>query len=144
MQLAEALDLGGIRPVPVRSGNLEDGREPLELRVREEEAEVLAHFALADVGVAVPVRTEPGGGVVHVQSAQAVEARGVKPLEDVTLLAMLRGAAMLIDETLNFLEARDDAFLARGAAALLIRLGEIREFAAQFIKIEVTHSGPHP
>ena len=83
-------------------------------------------------------------GTALLQRAQAVEARGVKSLEDVTLLAMLRGAAMLIGETLNFLEARDDAFLARGASALLFGLSEIREFVAQFIKVEVTHSGPHP
>jgi len=44
---------------------------------------------------------------------------------------MLRGAAMLIDETLNFLKARDDAFLTRGASALLSGWRN-REFVAQF------------
>ncbi len=57
---------------------------------------------------------------------------------------MLRDAAVLIGETLNLLEACDDAFFARGASSLLFGLSKIREFIPQLIKVEVTHSGPHP
>ena len=38
--------------------------------------------------------------------AQAVKAHGIKPLEDVAIFPMLRGAAVLLDKTLDFLEAR--------------------------------------
>ena len=51
---------------------------------------------------------------------------------------------MCLDETLNLLEARDDPLLAWRATALLFRLGEIVEFGAQFVEVEVTHSGPRP
>ena len=51
-----------------------------------------------------------------VQLAETVEAHGIQPLEDVAILAVLRGAAVLLDETLNFLEAGDDALLARRPA----------------------------
>ena len=40
------------------------------------------------------------------QRAQAVEAHGIEPLEDVAVFAMLRGAAVLLDKALDLLEAR--------------------------------------
>ncbi|MGB3486512.1 MAG: hypothetical protein WBA62_00270 [Xanthobacteraceae bacterium] len=55
--------------------------------------------------------------------AQLIETHGIQPFEDVTILAMLRGAAMLVDETLNLLEPGDDPFLARRPAGFLLCLG---------------------
>jgi len=46
----------------------------LDAWVSEEDAEPFAHEAGADVRVAVAVRAERRGGVVHVQAAQALEA----------------------------------------------------------------------
>ena len=56
------------------------------------------------------------------QLAQTIEAHGIQPLEDVAVFAMLRRAAVLLDETLNFLEAGDDPLLARRPARFLLRL----------------------
>jgi len=56
------------------------------------------------------------------QLAQTVEADGIQPLEDIAVLAVPWGAAVLLNETLNLLEARDDAFLARRATGLVLRL----------------------
>jgi hypothetical protein len=42
--------------MPVRARNLEVDRKPLQLRVREEDAELLAHQPLADVVVAIAIR----------------------------------------------------------------------------------------
>jgi len=44
--------------MPVRSGNLEERWQPLQLRVCKEDAEVLAEQAFADVVVAVAIRAE--------------------------------------------------------------------------------------
>jgi hypothetical protein len=49
-------------------------RERLQLRVCEEDPELLAHQPVADVVVAVAVRAERRLRVVHVEAAQAVEA----------------------------------------------------------------------
>jgi hypothetical protein len=56
-----------VGPVAIRAGNLEVGRQTLELRMREEDAELLAEQAVADVVVAVSIRPERGLRVVHVQ-----------------------------------------------------------------------------
>ena len=55
-------------------------------------------------------------GAAIVQLAQAIEAHGIQPLEDVAVFPVLRGAAVLFDEPLNLLEAGDDALLARRPA----------------------------
>jgi hypothetical protein len=55
------------------AGNLEVRRQLLQLRVREEDAELLAHQPVADVVVPVSVRAERHLGVVHVQAAEPVE-----------------------------------------------------------------------
>ena len=55
--------------------------------------------------------------------ADAVEADGIKPLEDVAILAVHRRAPMLLEETLDFFESGDDPFLAWGPARFLLRLG---------------------
>jgi hypothetical protein len=78
------------------------------------------------------------------QRAQPVETHGIEPLENVSVLPMLWGAAVFLHKSLNFLEAGDDAFLKGRATALLLRLREVVEFGAQFVEVEVTHSGPHP
>jgi len=44
--------------VPVRSGNFQERRQALELRMCQENAEVLAEQAFADVVVAVAIRAE--------------------------------------------------------------------------------------
>jgi hypothetical protein len=56
---------------------------------------------------------------------QAVEAHGEKPLEDVSVFPVLGGAAMLLDELLDFLKSGYDALLARRASALRLRRGEL-------------------
>ena len=73
VQLLEALHLVCIRAVTVRPGGLQDGREALDARVREEDRELLPSWPLADVRVAVAVRPELGGRVVDVEAAEAVE-----------------------------------------------------------------------
>ena len=78
------------------------------------------------------------------KSAQPVETDGVEPLEDVAVLAVLGSVAVLLHEALDFLEPRDDPLLARGAPDLLRRLGEVGQFVAQLVEVEVTHSGLRP
>lgn len=53
---------------------------------------------------------------------------------------MLRRASILLDEPLDLFEARDKAFLAGRASALLLRLRKFREFLGQFVEIRVIHS----
>jgi hypothetical protein len=62
-------------------------------------------------------------GAAADQFAQAIEAHGIEPFEDVAIFAMLRRAAMLVDEPLNLFKAGDDALLARCPAGRLGRLG---------------------
>jgi hypothetical protein len=81
-------------------------------------------------------------GSAFLQRAQTIQAHGIQSLEDVPVFTMLRNTPMLFDKTLDFLEARDDAFLARRASALLLGLGEFVEFGAQFV--EISHSVPRP
>jgi hypothetical protein len=75
---------------------------------------------------------------------KAVEAHGIEPFEDIPILPMLRSMTVFLDEALDFFESGDDALFARGALALFLRLGEVVEFGAQFVQVEVTHSVPHP
>ena len=72
--------------------------------------------------------------------AQAVEAHGVNPLENVPVLSMLGSTAVFLEESLDVLEARDDAFLARRPTARLFRRRELLEFRAQFVEVDLTHS----
>ena len=76
--------------------------------------------------------------------AQAIKTHGIESLENIAVFSVLWGAAISIDKTLNLLKARDDTFLTGRATAFLLRLSKIVEFRAQFIKVEITHSGPHP
>jgi hypothetical protein len=54
--------------------------------------------------------------------ANAIEAHGIQPLEDVAVFPVLRGTAMLLDETLNLLKACDDTLFARRPARVFLRL----------------------
>src|SRR2546421_4583002 len=58
----------------VGAGNLEESRQLLQLRMREENAEPLTEQALADVVVPVAVRPERGLRVVHMQRPEPLEA----------------------------------------------------------------------
>ena len=78
------------------------------------------------------------------QCAQAVEAHGIKPLENIALFAMLGGVAMLFDKALYFLETGDDALFARRAAALLLRLRELSSSARSSSRSRSAHSAPRP
>jgi hypothetical protein len=53
----------------VFAGHLEDCRQSLQARVRQKDAELLAHDSLPDVRVAVAVRAELVHGVVYMQGA---------------------------------------------------------------------------
>jgi hypothetical protein len=50
--------------------------------------------------------------------AKTVKPHGVEALEDIAIFAVQGRAPVLFDEALDVLEARDDAFLLRGASAL--------------------------
>src|SRR5437879_4864801 len=66
-------DLVGVRALAVGAGHLEDDGQTLQLRIREEDAQPFADQALADVVVAIAIRSERCFGVVRVQCTQSVE-----------------------------------------------------------------------
>src|SRR4029078_5137884 len=70
----QLLHLLGVGSVTVRTGNLEQRGQALELRVPEEDRHPLADQAVAGVVVPVAVRAERRLRVVRVQAAQSVEA----------------------------------------------------------------------
>jgi hypothetical protein len=90
MEFFQFPDLLRVRAVPVRSGNLQERRQPLELRMCQEDAEILAEQAFADVVVAVAVRAERRLRVVRVQRAQSVESDQLVELSEdaIELLAV--------------------------------------------------------
>ena len=94
MEVAELLDLVRVRSVAVRARDLEDRRQPLQLRVAEENAHACGDLALAEVRVAVAVRAERRRGVVHVQRPQPVEA---DPLLDLVDAGVQRRAVRHVD-----------------------------------------------
>jgi hypothetical protein len=57
---------------------------------------------------------------------------------------MLRGTAVLLDESLDLLESGDDALHARRASGLLLGLGEFGKLCGQFVEVGITHSDPPP
>jgi len=59
--------------VAVRAGHLEQCGQALQLRVPEEDRQLVADQAVADVVVPVAVRAERRLRVVHVQATQTVE-----------------------------------------------------------------------
>ena len=60
--------------MPVGPWDLEQGREALQLRVSEEDRELVAHQAVADVVVPVAVRAERRLGVVGMECTEAIQA----------------------------------------------------------------------
>ena len=80
------------------------------------------------------------------QLAQAIEAHGIQPLEDVAVLAVLRSAAVLLDETLNLLEAGDDPLFARRPACASVCLDlDAKLFEKRVILFgEPRHAQPPP
>jgi hypothetical protein len=74
VEVAELLDLVRVRSVAVGARDLEDRRQPLELRMCEEDAHLVADLALADVCMPVAVRAQRCRCVVHVQGSKPVEA----------------------------------------------------------------------
>jgi hypothetical protein len=76
--------------------------------------------------------------------AKTLESHGIEPFKDVAIFPVLRSTTVFLDKALDFFKPGDDAHFARGATALFLRLGEIVEFGAQFVQIEVTHSAHHP
>src|SRR5689334_2453398 len=73
VELLRLSHLVGVGSVSVAAGDLEQRRQLLQLRMSEEDAELLADHALADVVVPVAVGAERRLRVVHVQRAQPVE-----------------------------------------------------------------------
>jgi hypothetical protein len=69
MKLSQLRDLVRVRAVTVLAWNLENRGQALEARVGQEDPELVAEDALADVRVAVAVRAQLRLGVVHVQGA---------------------------------------------------------------------------
>ena len=66
MQVAELAHFVCVRPVAVLPRHLEDGGQTLEPSIAEEDPELLAQHAFADVCMAVAVRAQLRGRVVHV------------------------------------------------------------------------------
>ena len=84
---------------------------------------------------------------VIVLLADTVKAHGIKALEDVAVLPMTGSAAMRINESLDLLEARDDALLARRAACRLLRLDDDAELGEQGLVLVgefLIHRPPRP
>ena len=80
-------------------------------------------------------------GAALLEGANAVQPNGVEPFEDIAVLAVLRRAAMLLDETLDLFEARDDPLFSRRSAGRLVRRCEVGELACQFVEVDVSHTG---
>src|SRR6476660_4816205 len=74
VELLRLADLVRVGAAVVRTRCLEDGRQILKSRVRQEDAELLAELPLEDVRVPVAVRGEWRRGVVDVQRPEPVEA----------------------------------------------------------------------
>src|SRR5437763_15402216 len=91
VQLFQLPHLVRVRALVVLSGHLEQRRESLEPRVREEDAELFAEQALLDVRVPVAVRAERRRGVVHVQRAQPVEPDPAVEVVDELVERLARG-----------------------------------------------------
>lgn len=81
-----------------------------------------------------------------VQLTKPIEAHGIQPLEDIASFPMLRRVAVLFDETLNLLEAGDDALFARRPACLFVRLDlDAKLFEESVILFgEPRHAQPPP
>jgi hypothetical protein len=82
------------------------------------------------------------------QLPDAVEADGVEALEDVAVLAVLRRAALLVDEALDLLEAGDDPLLARGPASRLLTSASTpssaRSASSSSVNLDIRRLRPRP
>ena len=65
--------------------------------------------------------------------AQAIQADGVKPLENVALFAVLRRPAVLLHKIDDVLKSREASFLARRMGAWLLRLDDDAKGLQQFV-----------
>jgi hypothetical protein len=66
--------------VPVLARHLEQGWQTLQAGVREKHAQPFAHEPVADVRVAVAIRSERSLCVVHMNCTEAVEADAIVDL----------------------------------------------------------------
>jgi hypothetical protein len=74
VELAQLADLVRVGAVAVGPGHFEDRRQVLEPRIREEQPEVVADEALAEVRVAIPIGAELGRRVVDMEGPESIEA----------------------------------------------------------------------
>src|SRR5262249_48010061 len=82
-QLAHLRDVGRLHGLPLDAGPLEDRRQPLEARLRQERgAARLAELALPERRVAVAIRAERRLRVVHVDAAEASLAQVLDEVVD--------------------------------------------------------------
>jgi len=100
--------------VAVAPGDLEQRGEPLQLRVAEKDAELLAEEAVADVVVPIAVRAERRLRVVHVQAAQAVEADALVEVGDQTVEHLPIGDVVARGEQVARVEADTEPLVSTG------------------------------
>ena len=74
--------------------------------------------------------------------AQAVQADGVKPFENIALFAVLRRPAVLLHEIDDVLKSREDAFLARRMGAGLLGLDDDAKSLQQLVVAQLIHGRP--
>ena len=78
------------------------------------------------------------------QCAKPIETHRIEPFEEVAIFTVQWWMTVLLDKALDFFEPGDDTSLAGRSAALFLGLGEVVEFGAQLVQVEVTHSAPRP
>ena len=66
-----------------------------------------------------------------------IEPHGEETLKDVAVLAVLRRVRVLVEETLDIFEARNDALLARRTPALLLLGRKLGKLGCKFFDIEI-------
>jgi hypothetical protein len=74
--------------------------------------------------------------------AQAVQAEGIKPLENVALFAVLRRSAVLFHEIDDVLKARENTFLARRMGAGLLGFDDDAKGLQQLVIAQFIHGRP--
>ena len=60
--------------MPVRARSLQDCREFLQSRIRQEPSEPFSHQTRSEVGMAIAIRAQRGVSVVHVKGPEPVAA----------------------------------------------------------------------
>ena len=81
-----------------------------------------------------------------VEHTKPIETHRIQPFEDVAVFSMLRRAAVLLDEPLNLLEARDYPLLARCPTRFLLGLSlDAKLFEERVVLVgELRHERPRP